>query len=152
MDLKQETYGTRTLARFLIKKIRVCNLQIFLNLKENHQTNWIRSSYRISISRSNIRSADQISIPRSYIRSTGRISFSRLNIWSADRIFDFEIEFSFLRLLVKDNALELLVSFFCRTFPEWSKKYFTDHQTANTTQLYVAIKGNISGLFFFCHS
>ena len=29
------------------------------------------------------------------------------------------------------------------------KKYFTGHQTANTIPLFVAIKGNFSGLFFF---
>ena len=30
-----------------------------------------------------------------------------------------------------------------------AKEYITDYQTANTVQLYVAIKGNFSGLFFF---
>ena len=30
-----------------------------------------------------------------------------------------------------------------------SKKHFTDHRTANTIQLRVAIKGIFSGLFFF---
>ena len=30
-----------------------------------------------------------------------------------------------------------------------AKKYFTGHQTANTIPLFVAIKGNFSGLFFF---
>ena len=30
-----------------------------------------------------------------------------------------------------------------------AKKYSTDHQTANTVQLFVAIKGHFSGLFFF---
>ena len=29
------------------------------------------------------------------------------------------------------------------------KKYFTDHRTANTVQLFVAIKGNFSDLFSF---
>ena len=37
MDLKQKTYGTRTLARFLIKKIRVLNNRpvIAIFLREN---------------------------------------------------------------------------------------------------------------------
>ena len=39
------------------------------------------------------------------------------------------------------------------TFPEyWEfgvKKYFTDHQTANTLQVVVVMKGNLSGLLFF---
>ena len=29
-----------------------------------------------------------------------------------------------------------------------TKKYLTDHRTANTIQLFFAIKGNFSGLFF----
>ena len=29
------------------------------------------------------------------------------------------------------------------------KKYFTDHQAAHTIQLFVAIKRNFSGIFFF---
>ena len=29
-----------------------------------------------------------------------------------------------------------------------AKKYFTDHRTANTNQLFVVIRGNFSGLFF----
>ena len=29
------------------------------------------------------------------------------------------------------------------------KKYFTDHQTANTLQVVVVMKGNLSGLLFF---
>ena len=45
---------------------------------------------------------------------------------------------------------------FTATFPEYreirSKKKITDHQTANTIQLFVAIKENISGLFFFLTS
>ena len=44
-------------------------------------------------------------------------------------------------------------SFFCRTFPEYggirSKKKFKDRRTANAMQLFVAIKGNYFGLFFF---
>ena len=42
---------------------------------------------------------------------------------------------------------------FSTTFPEYwgirKKKCFTDHQTAITVQLFVAIKGNFSGLLFF---
>ena len=30
-----------------------------------------------------------------------------------------------------------------------AKKYFTDHQTANKIQLYIAKRRNFSGLFFF---
>ena len=30
-----------------------------------------------------------------------------------------------------------------------AKKYFTDQRAANTIQLFVAIKGDFSGLFFF---
>ena len=30
-----------------------------------------------------------------------------------------------------------------------TKKHFTDHQSANTIQLFVAIKGTFSGLFFY---
>ena len=29
-----------------------------------------------------------------------------------------------------------------------AKKYFTDHRTSNTTQLFFAIEGTFSGLFF----
>ena len=63
----------------------------------------------------------------------------------------------FLRLLLKHSALQLvwyLLSSFVETFPENSgirgkKKYFTGHQTTDTNQLLLAIKGNFSGLFFF---
>ena len=30
-----------------------------------------------------------------------------------------------------------------------AKKYFTDHRAANTNQLFVVLRGNFSGLFFF---
>ena len=30
-----------------------------------------------------------------------------------------------------------------------AKKYFMDHRTGNTIQLFVAIKGHFSGIFFF---
>ena len=62
-----------------------------------------------------------------------------------------------LRLLQKQNALHLpifsIFFFFSTTCPEYrrigNKKYFTDYQTANTVQLFVAIKGTFFGLFFF---
>ena len=58
-------------------------------------------------------------------------------------------------MLEKLNALHLLVFdiFLSTAFPEYqricSKKYFTDHQTAKSIQLFVAIKGNFSFLLFF---
>ena len=45
-----------------------------------------------------------------------------------------------------DNALlsPVFLSFFCQPYPKYwgirSKKYFIDHQTANTIQLFVPIK------------
>ena len=60
-----------------------------------------------------------------------------------------------LRLLEKQNALHLPVFsiFFSTTFRKYrenrSQNYFTDHQTDNTIQLFVATKINFSGLFFF---
>ena len=65
---------------------------MFFILKEKYQMNWIRSTNRIGISRSNyyleivIRSADQIFDFEIVIRSADRISISRSNIGSADRI------------------------------------------------------------------
>ena len=48
-----------------------------------------------------------------------------------------------LLLLGNQNAIHLSV--FSTTFPEywggWSKKYFIDQRTANTVQLFAAIKG-----------
>ena len=68
----------------------------------------------------------------------------------------FQIETELVRLLERQNALHLPVFsiFFYTTFPEywkiWSKKkYFTDHQTANTSQIFVAKKRDFSDLFFF---
>ena len=60
----------------------------------------------------------------------------------------------FLRLFVKHNALELQVSLYSaelfRNIGKFgAKEYFMDHQTANTIQLFIAIKGNFSGIFFF---
>ena len=60
----------------------------------------------------------------------------------------------FLRLLVKHNALELQVSLYpaelFRNIGKFgAKEYFMDHQTANTIQLFIAIKGNFSGILFF---
>ena len=61
----------------------------------------------------------------------------------------------FLHLLEKQGALHLPVffTFFISTaFPEYRgiqrKTNFTDHRTADTMQLFVAVKGNFSGLFF----
>ena len=52
----------------------------------------------------------------------------------------------FLRLLVKHNALELQFfpskQFFRNVEEFGAKEYFTDHQTANTIQLFVAITGS----------
>ena len=65
---------------------------MFFILKEKYQMNWIRSTNRIGISRSNyyleivIRSADQIFDFEIVIRSADRISISRSNIGSADPI------------------------------------------------------------------
>ena len=60
-----------------------------------------------------------------------------------------------LRLLENYNALQLLspssLPHFFRNIGEFgAKKYFADQRTAATTiQLFVAIKGNVCGLFFF---
>ena len=54
----------------------------------------------------------------------------------------------FLRLLEKQKASQLPLfflfspSFFPNNRELGAKKYFTDHWTADTTQLFVAIKGN----------
>ena len=58
-----------------------------------------------------------------------------------------------LRLLVKHNALELPFSpssaeLFRGNGEFGAKKYFTDHRTADTIQLFVATEGNFCGLFF----
>ena len=62
-----------------------------------------------------------------------------------------------LRLLETYNALQLPVffsffSFFCQPYPEYrgirSKKYFTDHWTANTIQLFVPIKRKFLGWLY----
>ena len=45
--------------------------------------------------------------------------------------------------------LFVLPNFFRNIKEFGTKRYFTDHQTANTVQLLVAIKGNFSGLFFW---
>ena len=61
---------------------------------------------------------------------------------------------TYLCFLEKRNALHLPVFsiFFSTAIPEYrgilSKKYFTDHRTVNTIQLFVAIKGIFSGQFF----
>ena len=58
-----------------------------------------------------------------------------------------------LRLIVKHNALKLpvfpsSVEIF-QNIGEFVKKYFTDHRTCNTIQLFVATDGNFSVEFFF---
>ena len=66
-----------------------------------------------------------------------------------------EIAKFYLRLLEKHNASQLPL-FVCFPPPLFrnngrfgAKKYFTDIQTANTVQLFTAIKGNFSGLLIF---
>ena len=61
-----------------------------------------------------------------------------------------------IMVCLKSIALSPFSSSFPSTFPEYRNIvgfevniYFTDHQTANTIQLFVAIKGNFSGLLFF---
>ena len=61
-----------------------------------------------------------------------------------------------LRLLVKHYTLHLpfyLFPFLVETLPKYqgirSKKCFSQHPTANTIQLFVAIKRDFSGFFFF---
>ena len=66
-----------------------------------------------------------------------------------------------LRLRETPNALQLLafffffslISFFCQPYPEYqwiqSKKYFTDHQTANTIQLLCFYKKEIFRVYSF---
>ena len=57
-----------------------------------------------------------------------------------------------LKSITRCNCLSPSVSSMPRIFQSigesGAKKYFTDHRTANTVQLFVAIKGNLSGLFF----
>ena len=52
-------------------------------------------------------------------------------------------------LLVKHNILELPVSPFSAEYQGIPKKYFADHQIADTVHSLVATKGTFSGLFFF---
>ena len=61
-----------------------------------------------------------------------------------------------IMVCLKSIALSPFSSSFPPTFPEYRNIvgfevniYFTDHQTANTIQLFVAIKGSFSGLLFF---
>ena len=54
----------------------------------------------------------------------------------------------------KSFVIVFLLLLFCTTFSElqviWSnKKYFMDHKTANTVDLFAAIKEHFCGLFFF---
>ena len=66
-----------------------------------------------------------------------------------------EIAKIYLRLLEKHNASQLPLfvcfppSLFWNNGEFGAKKYFTDIQTANTVQLFTAIKGNFSGLLIF---
>ena len=57
------------------------------------------------------------------------------------------------RKIITDLLLSFSYFFFAETFPEYrefaTKKYFAGQQTANTLQLFVAVKWNFSGLFFF---
>ena len=63
-----------------------------------------------------------------------------------------------LRLLENHNASYLPIFFFSsppllRNNGEFgAKSFFTDFRTANTIQLFVAIKNTFSDLFFFCSS
>ena len=58
-----------------------------------------------------------------------------------------------LRLLVKHYALQLPCYLFFRLFRNiggfGAKQYFTVYRTADKVQLVVAVKGNVSGLFFY---
>ena len=76
-------------------------------------------------------------------------AFVRLNVSFCLSPFHKVFNFLNMRLHQMNNALQLPVffsffSFFCRPYPKyraiWSKKYFTDHQTANTIQLFIPIK------------
>ena len=76
------------------------------------------------------------------------IDFQLFLIWRRTYTYDF------LHLLVRHNTLELPVSFFSaerfwNIGEFWAKKHFRDYRTANTVQLFVAIKRNFSSLFFF---
>ena len=58
-------------------------------------------------------------------------------------------------VFVEHNVFQLPVSLsfaelFWNIWEVGAKKYFIDNQTANTIQLFVAIKGHCSGLFYFC--
>ena len=63
----------------------------------------------------------------------------------------------FLLFLEKHNALRLFFSplpsyspqLFCNIGQFGGKKYLTDHWAANTFQLFVAVEGNFSSIFFF---
>ena len=60
----------------------------------------------------------------------------------------------FLSLFVKQNALELQAFFSSADFfgilgNLEQEKYFTDRRTANTIQLFVIIREQFSGLFFY---
>ena len=63
-------------------------------------------------------------------------------------------DFFFFRLhekrFVFASFFHLLLLFKCAEIGEFgAKTYFTDHLTAITIQLFIIIKGNFPGLFFF---
>ena len=61
------------------------------------------------------------------------------------RLLEKQKRFAFASFSSSSSSPQLL-----RNIGEFgAKKYFTYHQRANTTQLFVAIKGIFSGLFFF---
>ena len=54
----------------------------------------------------------------------------------------------YLKSITFYNCLFLLL--LCLNMGEFAaKKYFTNHQTANTIHLFIAVKGNCSSLFLF---
>ena len=82
--------------------------------------------------------------------------FSLKSISLSERIGFLLFSLTFYLLFpVLQNAFHLLVFsiILSVTFLKYGEfgavQYFTDHQTANTIHLFVAIKGNFSDLFFF---
>ena len=54
-----------------------------------------------------------------------------------------------ITLCLSPSSSSASVTFFQEYQEFGAKKYFIDHRTANTIQLFVIIKSNFSGLFFF---
>ena len=54
----------------------------------------------------------------------------------------------FMFITFARKAKRFFSPFFRNNEEVGAKKYFTDHRTANTNQLFVVIRGNFSGLFF----